>query len=132
MKQDFRALLLADAAVAGLVGVRAYWSARPQGSDLPAIVFHLISTVTDYTMRGPVGLVGRRVQVDCYADGQAGIEALSRAVEARLSGFRGVFGATDFQGIFLAGVREEREAGSNDAERFFRASLDFTVHSMEV
>jgi len=45
-------------------------------------------------------------------------------VRAVLDGYSG----GGFQGVFLAGSRDTREGGTNEAERPFRVSLDFITH----
>jgi hypothetical protein len=123
MEQQLRALLLADSGVSSLAGSRVNWGAHPQGQPYPASVLTTISEDEGYTLDGPDGVTRSRVQIDCYADGYAEAKQLSRAVRSLLSGYQN--GA--FQGVFLAGSRDSREGGSNDAARPYRASMDFMV-----
>ena len=123
MEEQLRALLLNDSGVSGRVGTRVNFGAHPQGQPFPAIVLNTISETEGYTLQGPNGVTNTRVQVDCYAQTYGAAKRLSRAVRSLLSGHQQ--GA--FQGVFLAGSREGREGGSNDAERPYRASLDFMV-----
>jgi len=123
MEEQLRALLLNDSGVSSHVGTRVNFGAHPQGQPFPAIVLNTISETEGYTLQGPNGVTNTRVQVDCYAQTYGAAKRLSRAVRSLLSGYQ--HGA--FQGVFLAGSREGREGGSNDAERPYRASLDFMV-----
>lgn len=127
MEEELLALLAADAAVAALVGTRIEWGARRQGAAMPDILLRRIGGGPGETLAGTDGLVVTRVQVDCYAATYAQALAVGRAVEAALHAHRG----GGFQGVFLAGRREEREGGTNEADRPFRQSLDFIVNWSE-
>lgn len=107
MQEALTALLLADTAIAGLTGGgdRLYWNVKEQGKPDPSAVLYLISGVPDYHMQGPSGLVESRVQVDCRGDTVADALELARAIEARLSGYRGTVGTTKFMGIFKQSER---------------------------
>lgn len=131
MEPDLRALLLADAGVAALTG-RVAWGERPQGSALPAIVLTRVSGLPAYHMEGRATLVQTRVQADCWAATYADAWAVGAALDARLSGYRGNFGATRFHGVFSEGARDLRDAGADDADRFFRVSIDFIIHHSEI
>jgi hypothetical protein len=123
MEEALRALLLADSGVSSHAGTRANFGAHPQGQPFPAVVLNTISDNEGYTLQGPNGVAEMRVQVDCYAGSYGAAKQLSRAVRSLLSGYQ--HGA--FQGVFLAGTRDSREGGSNDAARPYRASMDFMV-----
>lgn len=123
MEELIRALLLADAAVASFVGDRVNFGTHPQGSPFPGLVLNTIGDAEGVNIDGPDGISQGRVQVDCYASSYGGAKLLSRAVRRVLSGHAG--GA--IQGVFHAGSRDSREGGTNEADRPFRVSLDFTV-----
>ena len=123
MEELLRALLLNDSGVSNHVGIRVNVGAHPQGQPLPAVVLNTISDNEGYTLQGPNGVAQARVQVDCYADSYGAAKRLARAVRSLLSGYQ--HGA--LQGVFLAGSRDRREGGSNDAARPYRASMDFMV-----
>lgn len=112
MQEALTALLLADTAIAGLTGSgdRLYWNVGEQGKPDPMAVLYLISGVPDYHMQGPSGLVESRVQVDCRAGTVAEALALARAVEARLSGYRGTRDGIKFMGIFKQSERARFDA----------------------
>ena len=120
--------LLADSAVAALVGERVYPIRADQGSALPRLVVTKISGRDDYTMAGPSGLREGRVQVDCYNDatlGAAANTALASAVRLALGGLTATVGATRLQGVFLDSERDLFEP--DEARPLFRTSLDFIV-----
>ena len=124
MEEAIRARLLATAAVTALCGNRVEWGASGQGSAYPRIVMWTIDDAEGHNLQGPDGHSVGRVQVDCYALTYGASKQLSRAVRAVLDGYSG----GGFQGVFLAGSRDTREGGSNEAERPFRVSLDFITH----
>lgn len=107
MQEDLTAFLLADTAIAALLGGgdRLYWNLIEQGKPNPAAVIYLISGVPDYHMAGPSGLVESRVQIDSRGETAAEALAVARAIEVRLSGYRGVRGGTKFMGIFKQSER---------------------------
>lgn len=112
MQEALTALLLADTAIAALTGDgdRIYWNVGEQGKPDPMAILYLISGVPDYHMQGPSGLVESRVQIDCRAGTAADALALARAIEAKLSGYRGVQGTIKFMGIFKQSERARFDA----------------------
>ena len=112
MQEALTALLLADTAIAGLTGGgdRLYWNVGEQGKPDPMAVLYLISGVPDYHMQGPSGLVESRVQIDCRAGTVAEALALARAIEARLSGYRGTRDGIKFMGVFKQSERARFDA----------------------
>lgn len=124
MEEAFRALLLASSGVTALVSGRVNWGTHPQGQPLPGVVLNVISDTNGHLINAPETLTLARVQVDCWAPTYASAKALGRAARAALDGHRG----GKFLGVFLAGARDGREGGTNEADRPFRVSLDFLVH----
>lgn len=118
--------LLADGGIAGLVGDRITWSARPQASDLPSIVLHVIDGVPVYVDEGETGLTATRVQIDCWATNYAAAKEAARAVKARLSGARVVFGGVEFQAVFTDSEQDLFERGQG-GEELYRTSIDVMV-----
>lgn len=126
MEEKLVALLLANAGVTALVGSRVYWSRRPQGVSLPAIILHRVSGTRNYTMQGSSGFVQSRVQVDCWAQSYAAAKQAARAVIAAVSGLRNA----DFQGVFVEGEQDTFEIGAGAAE-LNRTSLDLIISHPE-
>lgn len=123
MEEIIRATLLASSGVTALVGTCVNFGTHPQGQPMPAIVLNTISDIGGYLIAEPDGMSEARIQVDCYAGTYGVAKLLSRAVNAALSGYSG----NGIQGVFRAGSRDSREGGSNEADRPYRVSLDFTV-----
>lgn len=124
MEEQLRALLMGDAQLSALVPGPIDWGARLQGSALPAVVMNVISDIPGYTQQGEDGLTATRVQIDVYALTYGDARIAGRRIRSILSGYSGGI----FDSIFLDGARDGREAGTNDAERYFRVSLDFMVN----
>lgn len=123
MEEIIRAALLASSGVSSIVGTRVNFGTHPQGQPLPAIVLNTISDIGGYLIASPDGVSDARIQVDCYAGTYRAAKLLSRAVTALLSGYSG----NGIQGVFRAGSRDSREGGTNEADRPYRVSLDFTL-----
>lgn len=80
MKEDLRARLKADATVAGIVGTRVDWDARPQGKVLPAVTLSVVVGDRDRHMGGVQTTLRTMVQADCWADNAKESHELADAV----------------------------------------------------
>jgi hypothetical protein len=124
MEQEFRAILTGATAVTSLVpAARIAWGGAPQGVGHPYVVLWLIGGQDGAHMNGPNELFEGRVQVDCYGRTYSEASAVAAAIKPVLHFYRG----GGFQGVFHAGTRSSREGGTNEAERPYRVSLDFTL-----
>lgn len=124
MEQALRALLTGSAAVTAIAPAsRINWGERPQGGALPALILSVVSGAEGLVMNGPNGLLESRVQIDAYGETYADAKVLSRAVIGVLHGFRN----TNFRLVMHVSTRDGREGGTNEAERPFRVSMDFTT-----
>jgi hypothetical protein len=129
VEEDLRALLLADAGVAAVVGTRVAWGYRPQGSPLPAVVLHIVGGTKAYHLSGESGPLQPRVQVNCLAESYLSALGVCRSVAAALSGYAGTVGGTYFQGILQDS--EPRDLSDPDGateERIFGLTVDFIVN----
>ena len=124
MEELIRVQLLSTVAVTTLAGTRIDWGGNPQGTASPRICLWVISDSEGIAIDGPDGFSVGRIQVDCYGATYPAAKALARAVRAALDGFAG----GDLQLVRLIGTRDTREGGTNEAERLFRVSLDFSTH----
>lgn len=132
MHADFRALLLADGAVASLTGGRIYWGEAPQGAAYPNVTLNRVSLVVDQTYGDEVALRQTRVQVDCWGDAYGDAAACSDAILARCQGLALTVGSTRFQGVFLDGLRDGRADGLGDDSGVFRVSADYMLKHEEI
>jgi hypothetical protein len=126
VEESLRARLLADTAVAALVGTRVTWIDRPQGATLPAVTLQIISPGRAYTHGGADGLADTRVQIDCWGASYASAKALARsvipAVEPALTQ-----GATKFSQSFLDASRDMPVEDLEGGVMVYRVSQDFIV-----
>ena len=123
MDEVIRAILRADAGVTALVGQRINFGSRPQGEPLPALALSVPSDIEAATLDGASGLNDARIQVNCAAMSYGEARRLERAVRSALHGYSGGI----LQGVFHAGSRDFREGGTNEAERLFGFSVDFSI-----
>lgn len=115
-----RALLLADASVAALVGTRVYPLSAPQGAARPFLVVTSVSDVPATTMNGlPADLLrNARVQVDSYAETYLEAHALFEAVNNEVAALSG---PTISAVLLSASDMRDDETG------LYRKSADFSV-----
>lgn len=112
MEVALRALLLSYAPLTALVSQRIVWNEIPQGSADPNVSLFNVDPGASYTYAGPSRLRGALVQINIRALTFASAVAVRDAIEARLSGFKGVQGGIEFGGIFLRSVRSQTEKPS--------------------
>lgn len=120
------ALLTAAPSVTALVATRVYPNELPQGSELPAIVYTVVSDVPESSLDGSIesAVQGARVQVDCYArpDQAAGAYKRVHAVSNAVKSLLGNLSNTVNSGFF----ESERDMFDN-ATQYHRVSMDFTI-----
>lgn len=88
MEEELRAALLANAGVAAIIAARASWGGRPQTSQVPALILHVIASPQQHTYRGRNERVERVVQIDCWGGTYLEAKGLARAVLACLDGLK--------------------------------------------
>lgn len=111
--------------LAALIGNRIHWDELPQGIVNPAIVMHVISGLPIYTHQGPDGLEASRVQFDCRGNTAAERRSVYEALDARLSGYRGVYDGVKFGGVFRQSIQTRSD--KDGADRWFTASVDYII-----
>lgn len=119
-------LLLEHAPLAALIGNRIHWDRLPRDVSRPAVVMHLVSDVPNYHLLGPSGLVDSRVQFDCQAGTAVEARAVAEALDARFSGFRGIYDGIKFGGAFRL---SRRSRSDGDSDVVFTRSMDFRIWS---
>ena len=85
MEGALLARLMADAAVAALVGTRVYWEDRPQEDALPAITLQVIPSKRVQHMTGFQRLQLTRVQMDVWAESYESKKAVAEAAIAAVT-----------------------------------------------
>ena len=73
--------LLADAAVAAIVGARGYQLRLPQSPTYPAFRVQMIGEPKIYQLRGGVNLWNSRIQTDAFADVTSGGDPYAAAAD---------------------------------------------------
>lgn len=130
MLQSLTSLMLSSSTLVALVEDRVVWKQMATTPLFPRVVLHVISSNVDYNMSGPSGLVNTRIQVDCLGSTYASAQTVAAAVLALLSGYRGTYGTTKFDGIFHDNSRDTLE-DDDIPESIFGVSLDFTIWHKE-
>lgn len=128
IEDAIRAVLLADPAVAALVGTRVSPLKLPQGGSLPAIVYQRVSTVPLLGLEAPGGPTRSRVQLSLWAATFDQARSLGVAVRDALQGWSGRVGVEDVRLVSMANWLDDYEAGPPER---FRVIADFYVLSME-
>jgi Protein of unknown function (DUF3168) len=126
MEEALVAFLLSVPGVAALVGSRIHWVRLPQGLDTPHVRLTVISGGLTYNYSGADSVQGMRVQMDCFGDTYASAKSVGRAVEAALSGFRGVMGSRFVDGAFLVAARDLLFEDDTTADGH-AVSMDFNI-----
>lgn len=119
-------LLLADGAIAALVGNRVRHIVLPQGTDYPAIVITQVASQYLTSLEGVNALQMKRFQIDCYARNQKAVRQLAQYVHNLLDGYRGLLSeGTAVQGVL---PNSDAEFWFDDADKkLFRVACDFNV-----
>lgn len=125
MEEAISNLLLGNATVAGMVGDRVNWAARP-GADLPAITLHRITGQRDATMSGRSGLVSSTVQIDVWGSTYSQAKKLARAVIPALPQTPGA----TLQGVFINSESDSFEG--DDPTPLYRTRIDISVWHQEI
>ena len=114
--------------LAPIASGRGYYVRAPQGEPYPHLVLNRASLNPSYTMTGPNGFVQTRMQIDIYGNDWPSTFSTAQALRTLLSGFSGVIGATQFQGIFIDSVRDLPASDAGDVTQLYRISIDIMIH----
>lgn len=136
IRLGLRAFLLADAAIAAVVGARVFPIKMPQGEKGTSIVYLRVSNVGDHIMSGPTRIARPRFQIDCWAGTPGAASDLANLVKERLDGYQGPmpYGSASPQlsvevlGIFF---QSERDGYDSDNE-LYSASRDYMIWHREM
>lgn len=133
LEEGLVAHLRADGTITALVGTapaRIFRAILPQNVQYPAISFQPLSDERFNTLDGPNSMVKRRVQIDCWDDDVAGIEALSDVVRISLNGLQGDLGGFTIQHAWVDNRNSFDEVDGDRIDR--RISYDFIFSYNEV
>ncbi len=121
--------LTGDPGVSGLVGTRVRALRLKQDEQMPAISFSRFSGARDYTHDGPSGLENLNFEVTCWDTTGRGAKLVANTVRDALSGFKGLVGADQIDGMFIRNESHDRE---NDPRDLARVALDMEVWYSEL
>ena len=136
IEQALQVYLKADADVAALVSTRVYPALAPQDAALPYITYERVSTQRLMTHDGQNGLIGPRIQIDCWASTYGGAKTLADKVRLCMNGHKNAYGETTgtapndyvIQGIVQLGELDLPELPQTAGEKpVYRVSMDFEV-----
>jgi Protein of unknown function (DUF3168) len=136
IRPALRAILLADADIASLVGnMRIFATNLPQGQRSPSIVFHRITGSSDYHLQGDSGLHQAFMQIDAWAASPDLAVSLADETHDALSGFAGDvdYGSMSPQlSITIRGIFQinERDLFDN-VTQLHRMSRDYNIFYAE-
>lgn len=115
-------------AIAAIAGANIAWFERPRVGGLPALTIDKVTPGSDWTMSGPDGLDGPRIQTDCWASSDAEAVALARAVRAEMERVDPVtVGGWIFHPASLEFERWSTERLDGDV-KVFRVQQDFEFY----
>ena len=116
---SLRAVLLANAPVAALIGTRVYPMNLPQAPTLPAIAYQRISAVPDHLLEAESWRVPCRVSLGLWASTYDGARALAAAVATALREYSG----PGLRLVRLLNMTDDYEPET----KLFRVIADFRV-----
>lgn len=129
MRADLTSLLLAYAPLTALIGTRLHWGRQPATvTGRPYVNMTGISDPRSYHFEGATNLRQSRIQFDVWAESAGSAFGVAAAIEARLSGYRGMVGNTKFRGIFLIDDRDFIGETTGNEAALWRRSLDFNIN----
>jgi hypothetical protein len=101
MPTDLRNYVLADPAIADVIGSRMFPTIIPQGTTFPCIGYMQASAVRLNALDGPTKLAQWRMSFTVLSETYQEAKDLGDAIRKRLDGARGTFGTTKFGQIKL-------------------------------
>ena len=118
--------------ITDVVGAKIFSNRTKQGIAPPFMVLTQIEGEHVTHHGGPAGLARSRLQVDCYAETEAVVEALADAVRQLMDTFTGSMGTLDVRDCNLTGERDlyEEPTDASDVGKF-RISMDFSIWHTE-
>lgn len=116
-----RAVVLADAAAAALIGERFFPFGGRQGAEAPYVTYQRATTLTHPHLSGPSNLDAPLFQLNAIADEYPQASELADALVALLDG--STFTVEGFE--FSANLNDRRDMPPEGETRRFGVSLDF-------
>jgi hypothetical protein len=119
-------LLSSAAGVTAIAGQKIFPSIAKQGTQLPFIVFSLISTDAHDDKDGPSDLDVERWQVSCFAQSYDQADQLNKACRTVLERYSGTTAGVNIQSIRFLGTQDifEEDAGEKGVHH---KSSDYSI-----
>ena len=130
-KIDFRALVLADAGVAALVGAKLYAVMAPQRAAMPYGVYRLVGTGDIVTHGGLSGTFEKVVELLFWSESQDTNDDIADAIHGAIAALgQTVQGSTEFLLILAEDEDEGFDPGEADGEgSIFWKRLSYRVRA---
>lgn len=123
---QLRDFLLADPAIAGLIGTRCYPQVAPQDAAYPLLRILTVSTRSEQGMRGATGLAVSLIQIDAYSKQDVQARDLAEKVRIRLQGFSGTWATPAAVVIPAVLLDDSRDTYDEDLELYGK-SADYRI-----
>jgi hypothetical protein len=131
VRPGLRALLLANANIAAIVGTRVYPVILPQGIKLDSIVYTRILESEPYHYVGPSGLIIARFQIDAWSESADRATVLGNLIKEHIGGFSGQVSygsASPADYVIVEGVFLVSGGDDYDSESFMhRRRADYNI-----
>ncbi len=128
LENAIRAILVSDAQVAALVARRVHPIVRPQGGELPAVVYQRLTTDRYRSTAGPGNLPAALVQVTCWSDRYINSIEVADAVRDVLDGYSATIATVVIQSSTLEDENDVPSLVPGNAEaNLFGRRLVFTI-----
>lgn len=128
LESDMRTYLLAQAAIAALVGTRiSPFGKRLQREALPALTYQLVSGPTTHYSHNGASDYDVSFQFDCWASDADGAIALASELQTALDGYRGTWGVHRIGSVFLSTVLDDYEADTGLYRRLRQADIHYST-----
>lgn len=121
-----------QAALTAIVEDRIFPVARPQSSDLPAIVFKRLNGAHAHWITGGAGRADPRFMVDCLAATYADADTLAEAVRTVMQGFSGTVNGVVITSVILDDEADDIDEPQDGTDRVaFHIPLIFKIQYRE-
>lgn len=109
--EGVRAYFAGQPTVANLIGgssaLRWYPVTRPENATIPCVVYQIISDPRAYTHEGDTNAPVTRMQLTVWASTYGSLTNVCEAIKDTVSGYRGLMGACEVNGVFIANEVDE-------------------------
>lgn len=100
---------------------------RPQGGELPAVTYQLVSGPTSHYSHAGVSDYEASYQFDCWADDADEAMDVAAELQTALDGYRGAWGSILIGSVFLDIVLDDYEPDTGLYRRLRQASIHYST-----